>query len=85
VPTVFLPYPYHRDEHQRWNAAVLVEAGGAAVLKDEIEPERTMAAFDPVLGTLLGDRDAREAMRGRLRALGPADGAARVAALVVGN
>lgn len=85
VPTVFLPYPYHRDEHQKWNAAVLVEAGGAVVVKDEIEPARTIPAFEPLMERLLGAGKDREEMRERLRALGPADGAARVAGLVVGG
>lgn len=85
VPTVFLPYPYHKDEHQRWNAAVLESAGGAVVVRDEIEPGRTLPAFEPVLLRLLSEANARENMRSRLRALGPADGAKRVAALVVGG
>lgn len=85
VPTIFLPYPYHRDEHQKWNAAVLVDAGGAVVIKDEIEAARTMPAFEPVLARLLGQGEDRETMRQRLRGLGPADGAARVAGLVVGD
>jgi len=44
VPTLFMPYPYHRDEHQKYNARPMVEAGLAAILTDHIDPARNIAA-----------------------------------------
>jgi UDP-N-acetylglucosamine--N-acetylmuramyl-(pentapeptide) pyrophosphoryl-undecaprenol N-acetylglucosamine transferase len=38
VPTIFLPYPYHEDEHQRINVDPMGRAGAAAVLHDDIDP-----------------------------------------------
>jgi UDP-N-acetylglucosamine--N-acetylmuramyl-(pentapeptide) pyrophosphoryl-undecaprenol N-acetylglucosamine transferase len=38
VPTLFMPYPYHRDEHQRHNARPMVDAGLATILDDHIDP-----------------------------------------------
>jgi len=83
TPAFFLPYPYHRDEHQKFNAAPLVEAGGALVEKDRIGPEKNLAGAGRSLAALLADPARIEAMRGRLTALGPADGAERVAAALV--
>jgi len=34
TPAVLMPYPYHRDRHQDRNAAALVAAGAAVVVKD---------------------------------------------------
>jgi UDP-N-acetylglucosamine--N-acetylmuramyl-(pentapeptide) pyrophosphoryl-undecaprenol N-acetylglucosamine transferase len=83
TPSVFLPYPYHRDQHQKWNAQPLVETGGAVLVDDKIEPGATCAGLSPVLTRLLGDAQARQSMRHALGRLGPADGAERVARLIV--
>jgi UDP-N-acetylglucosamine--N-acetylmuramyl-(pentapeptide) pyrophosphoryl-undecaprenol N-acetylglucosamine transferase len=79
VPGVFLPYPYHKDEHQKHNAAVLVEAGAALVCDDLIDAEKNVAAHGEVLGGLLRDHDRLDAMRHALEGLGAADGARVIA------
>jgi UDP-N-acetylglucosamine--N-acetylmuramyl-(pentapeptide) pyrophosphoryl-undecaprenol N-acetylglucosamine transferase len=86
VPTLFMPYPYHKDQHQRINAKPLERCGGAEVLEDLIEPGPNMGRVGVRLEALLGDEGARVRMRANLVGLGPADGAERVAkALVVGS
>jgi UDP-N-acetylglucosamine--N-acetylmuramyl-(pentapeptide) pyrophosphoryl-undecaprenol N-acetylglucosamine transferase len=45
VPTIFLPYPFHRDDHQKHNAQAIVEAGGGVVLTDQIDPDSNAAAL----------------------------------------
>ena len=79
VPTLFLPYPYHRDQHQKFNAEPLEEAGGAVIQTDHIDPQTNLVKSGPVLKDLLCDPIGRTAMRAALEALGPADGAVRVA------
>lgn len=79
TPTVFLPYPYHADEHQRRNAEPLAAAGGALILTDRIDAEANLAEHGRVLADLLASADRRARMRTALEALGPADGADRVA------
>lgn len=79
TPCLFLPYPYHKDQHQRLNAQPLVEAGGALVQTDLIEAEANARELGPVLQELITDPTRRDAMLGALRLLGPADGAERVA------
>jgi UDP-N-acetylglucosamine--N-acetylmuramyl-(pentapeptide) pyrophosphoryl-undecaprenol N-acetylglucosamine transferase len=79
APTIFLPNPYHRDQHQRHNAKPLVDAGGAVVLTDHIEPELNVERLGPVLFELMGDADRCETMRKALEDTRPPDGADTVA------
>ena len=79
VPCLFLPYPYHRDEHQKHNAAPLVNAGGAVLAHDAIDPDKNLESVGPALRELILGSEHRSAMRMALEALGPADGASAVA------
>lgn len=79
VPTIFMPYPYHADQHQRLNAMPLVDGGGAMVVQDQIDAARNMQEAGNALLSLLKDQALREKMRGSLRKLGPTDGASRIA------
>jgi UDP-N-acetylglucosamine--N-acetylmuramyl-(pentapeptide) pyrophosphoryl-undecaprenol N-acetylglucosamine transferase len=83
VPTLFLPYPYHKDQHQRANARPLETAGAAIITDDLIDPARNATGAGRVLIDLLRSTERRDAMRRALAALGPADGAARVAAILM--
>lgn len=83
VPSLLLPFPYHRDQHQRLNAAPLVACGGAALCTDLVDPQRNLASAGAELASLLSDEPRRTAMRRSLRSLGPADGARAVAASLV--
>lgn len=79
VPALFLPYPFHRDQHQKRNAERLVAVGGGVLCRDWVDASRTAAAAGPVLASMLTDQVRRSSMRQALHALGPADGAAAVA------
>ncbi|MBS0196937.1 MAG: glycosyltransferase [Planctomycetes bacterium] len=83
VPTVFLPYPFHSDQHQKRNAQPLVAAGAAVMATDEVDPGANMRSAAPVVLALLQDRDRRNAISGALHALGPTDGARRAARVVL--
>jgi UDP-N-acetylglucosamine--N-acetylmuramyl-(pentapeptide) pyrophosphoryl-undecaprenol N-acetylglucosamine transferase len=83
VPTVFLPYPYHKDEHQKHNAAPLVNTGGAVLVKDHIDPAKNVEDAGAALMDLVRDPSKRGTMRTSLAELGPADGARRVAEMLV--
>jgi len=85
VPTLFLPYPWHRDRHQRFNAEPLRRAGACLVEDDLVDPARNLGRAGAALWSLMTDADARARMEARLEALGPADGAATVARAVLGD
>ncbi|MFN0133406.1 MAG: UDP-N-acetylglucosamine--N-acetylmuramyl-(pentapeptide) pyrophosphoryl-undecaprenol N-acetylglucosamine transferase [Phycisphaerales bacterium] len=82
VPCLFLPYPFHRDQHQRLNAVPLVDAGAVALATDRIDPAANMQDAGQTLIALLRDPARRARMKAAFAALGPADGAARVAAIL---
>lgn len=84
VPALFLPYPYHKDEHQKLNAAVLVEAGCAVVCEDLIDAKKNVEAYGGVLGELLVDEGKLEQMRMGYGGLGKADGAGVIAGGLMG-
>ncbi|MHC5022948.1 MAG: UDP-N-acetylglucosamine--N-acetylmuramyl-(pentapeptide) pyrophosphoryl-undecaprenol N-acetylglucosamine transferase [Planctomycetota bacterium] len=79
VPTLFLPYPWHRDEHQRRNAEPLVAVGGAVLARDRIDASPNMREVGPVLRDLMTDHARRQAMHDALRANPPADAASDMA------
>ncbi len=81
VPTVFLPYPHHRDQHQRLNAEPMVERGGAMLMIDHADGPRNAATLVEPLIELLGDDDRLATMRRKLDQP-PVDGAEIVAAWV---
>ncbi|TVQ30621.1 MAG: UDP-N-acetylglucosamine--N-acetylmuramyl-(pentapeptide) pyrophosphoryl-undecaprenol N-acetylglucosamine transferase [Phycisphaeraceae bacterium] len=83
VPTLFLPYPFHRDQHQKHNARPLVEVGGAELVEDLIDSQKNLMYAGAALAALLSDAVRRDRMRAALRGLGPADGADRVSAALL--
>lgn len=81
-PVVFLPYPFHADQHQVGNARPLVEAGAAVCLTDHVEPDANSAAHAGELLDLITNADRRGRLAeafGRLPQSG--GGARRIAEL----
>lgn len=85
VPAVFLPYPYHADEHQRHNAAPLEQWGGAVIVQDRIDAAANADHIGPVLLQLMGDAPRRQAMRDALTARRPPNGADQLADLLLSH
>ena len=83
LPSIFFPYPYHADQHQLHNAKPLIEAGGAIVCTDHIDPEKNIAAHAQAIANLLDDDDRRKAMRAALQSLGDPDGASQIAQALI--
>ncbi|MBX7077998.1 MAG: glycosyltransferase [Nannocystaceae bacterium] len=79
APTVFLPNPYHADGHQRANVEPLLEAGGAIVVEDRIDPQANLDGLGGTLQRLLGDDAERERLRAALQASRLPDGATTIA------
>lgn len=79
-PSILFPYPYHRDQHQRHNAAVLADAGAAVLLDDRKEAMANAAQLGPVLALSMGDGARREQMARAARDLDRPDAADWIAA-----
>ena len=82
LPSILMPYPFHKDLHQRANAKVLADAGAAILLDDEKDPKKNAAKLRPALEPLLYDATKRRAMAEAAKKLARPDAALRVAQLV---
>lgn len=82
VPSILMPYPYHKDMHQRANAKVLADAGAAILVDDEKDATKNARKLRPILDSLLSDSARRQAMAAAARKLGHPDAANRVAQLL---
>lgn len=85
TPALLMPYPYHKDQHQKFNALALEQCGGVVVARDHIEPAENLGHVGPLLTTLMTDPVRLKAMRTALQTLGPADGAQRIAAALLAS
>lgn len=85
VPTLFLPYPYHKDMHQRFNAQPLVDVGGAAMAIDCIDAAANVREIGPTLRALMNDASRRASMRATLQRHPMPDAARTIAQRLIGN
>ena len=83
VPTVFAPYPYHADLHQKWNAKPYHDEGVCVLCEDAIDAQRNALPGGSSLGAtlidLLCDHARRETMRAALLARPRQDAATEIA------
>ncbi len=79
VPTVFAPYPWHHDQHQRANAQPFVDAQLARCEQDHIDAALNLPSLGQALAELMHDHALREGMRAGLRARPSVDAALEVA------
>ena len=75
-PSILVPFPFAADDHQRLNAEAVVEAGGAAMIRDA---ELTGPALADAIATLARDAGRRREMGRAVRALARPDAADRIA------
>lgn len=82
VPTIFLPYPYHRDMHQKFNARQMVEMGGALLVTDEVDLDANLKGIGPELRQLMTNPHKLKTMRSVLQENVPPDAALIVAEML---
>ena len=62
VPSICLPYPFHKDRHQYLNANKLTEAGAAVIVDDVADPDDRVARLWRELEPLMADDERRRKM-----------------------
>jgi UDP-N-acetylglucosamine--N-acetylmuramyl-(pentapeptide) pyrophosphoryl-undecaprenol N-acetylglucosamine transferase len=83
VPSILLPYPYHKDQHQTRNAEVLAAAGAAKIVTDTRDEEKTAKALAAVLGDSMIEEPLQQMADAALQ-LGKPEAARRVAEELMG-
>ena len=79
VPSICMPYPYHKDRHQYLNAGKLVEAG-AAVIVDDLQDEKERAEWLwQELQDLMKDDEKRQKMKKSCKVIANLDAACEIA------
>jgi len=79
VPSICIPYPYHKDRHQYLNADKLVEAGAAIVVDDLPDNKETAEWLWEELEPLLKDDKKRRQMKQACRTIAKKDAAHKIA------
>lgn len=82
-PMVLLPYPHAADDHQRANAASLLQTGAAEVVEHADDVEETARRLAAVLTPLLGDSERRRRLARAARALARPEAAQTVVDLLL--
>jgi len=85
VPSICIPYPYHKDRHQYLNAGKLVDAG-AAVIVDDLPDEKDRAEWLwEELDDLMKDDAKRKGMKDNCGAIAVKDAAGKMAEKILKN
>ncbi|MHC4759322.1 MAG: UDP-N-acetylglucosamine--N-acetylmuramyl-(pentapeptide) pyrophosphoryl-undecaprenol N-acetylglucosamine transferase, partial [Planctomycetota bacterium] len=83
VPSICMPYPYHKDRHQYLNAEKLVEAGAAVVVDDLPEPEERAEWLWKELEDLLNNEQARLKMAENARQAANINASSEIAKILI--
>jgi len=84
VPSICMPYPYHKDRHQYLNAGKLVEAGAAVIVDDLPESNERAEWLWEELEALMKDEKKRREMMENCAQVAKADAASRIAQRLLG-
>lgn len=78
-PTIFMPYPFHKDQHQRLNAQPLVTRDAAVMVTDRVDAQTNARHVSGELLSLMVDSARRRAISDALKQTCPVNGADRIA------
>lgn len=80
LPAIMLPYPYHKDQHQKLNARQLVRAGGGLIVEDKPDaPEATAGELAEHLKSIMADGTRLAGMSVAAKSVDRPDAAAAIA------
>jgi UDP-N-acetylglucosamine--N-acetylmuramyl-(pentapeptide) pyrophosphoryl-undecaprenol N-acetylglucosamine transferase len=84
VPTIYLPYPFHRDQHQMHQARAVEQMGAAVVVEDRpADPGGTARDLAEAVAFLAGDEARRRELAQGARAAARPDAARTVAEVLL--
>jgi UDP-N-acetylglucosamine--N-acetylmuramyl-(pentapeptide) pyrophosphoryl-undecaprenol N-acetylglucosamine transferase len=83
IPSILMPYPFHKDMHQRANAKVLSDAGAAILIDDLKDRTENAKLLEPAMQALLYDAPRRQQMSAVARSLAKPDAAEQVAQVLL--
>ena len=82
-PSILMPYPFHRDQHQYANAHCLTRLGAALLVPDAVQVKRNAPVLREVLVRLLESDEERGALAQAAAQMGQPDAADRIAQQVL--
>jgi UDP-N-acetylglucosamine--N-acetylmuramyl-(pentapeptide) pyrophosphoryl-undecaprenol N-acetylglucosamine transferase len=80
VPSICLPYPFHKDKHQYLNAGKLAEVGAGVIVDDVPNADERVARLWRELEPLMGDDARRRGMSEACKRVARPEAAAEIAA-----
>ena len=78
VPSICMPYPYHKDKHQYLNAAKLVEAGAAVIVDDLPDEQERQGWLWEELEELMKDETKLREMRKACKSIARLDAGLKI-------
>jgi UDP-N-acetylglucosamine--N-acetylmuramyl-(pentapeptide) pyrophosphoryl-undecaprenol N-acetylglucosamine transferase len=78
-PSILMPYPFDKKQHQMANAQVLLDHHAAEVVEDANDPRENARRLGPLLSSLMESSPRRERMAKASAALGRTDAAEVIA------
>lgn len=79
LPSILLPYPYHKDRHQWHNAEIVQRTGAAQIVEDYRDTAKTAAHLAPVLADCLLSEGKRQNMAQASHSIGRPGAAEQIA------
>jgi UDP-N-acetylglucosamine--N-acetylmuramyl-(pentapeptide) pyrophosphoryl-undecaprenol N-acetylglucosamine transferase len=83
VPSICMPYPYHKDRHQYLNAGKLAEAGAAVIVDDLPDEKEGSEWLWEELEKLMKDEKKLEEMRQACKSIARLDASLKIAEKLV--
>jgi len=83
LPVVFVPYPFHKDQHQLRQARAVEAKGAALVVEDRPDDPTTWMRLGEALAALMNDASRLETMRERARAVSKPRAAEEIAQAIL--
>ncbi|NLH41812.1 MAG: UDP-N-acetylglucosamine--N-acetylmuramyl-(pentapeptide) pyrophosphoryl-undecaprenol N-acetylglucosamine transferase [Planctomycetes bacterium] len=83
VPSICMPYPFHKDKHQYLNARKLTEVGAGVIVDDVADADDRVAGLWKELEPLMGDDVRRRRMSEACKHVARPDAAGEIASRLV--